>query len=235
MAEENKLNPHEGHRQRMRKMILENGVPENMPEHQLLEFLLFYTIPRKDTNALAHDLLNSFGGSIVNVLEAPVSELVKVKGISENTAALIKFILPLSKRYIKESSNTAPFLKNRKDMANFLAAKFFSESTEVVYLLCMDNRGRVLDCPRISEGDEISVGISVRTVIEQVIRTGATVVMLAHNHPKGFPLPSTADIRLTTQIADGLSSINVSFVDHIIIGNNETVSLAESKEYSYLF
>ena len=92
--EKSKSDIHKDHRKRVRKMFLQNGVPDNIPEHQLLEFLLFHTIPRKDTNPLAHRILDAFGGSLANVLEAPYSELMKVEGVTETTAGLIKFILP---------------------------------------------------------------------------------------------------------------------------------------------
>ncbi len=226
---------HKFHRKRVRKMFLENGIPENIPEHQLLEYLLFYTIPRKDTNPLAHKLLDTFGGSLVNVLEAPYSELIKVKGVTEYTASLIKFILPLAKRYMKEKSDTKGYVKNNDDAVAQLTLKFFSETVEMVYLLCLDGRGKILDCPRLSKGDEISVAINPRTVIEHVVRTGATAVMLAHNHPKGFPLPSVADIEITSNISIALSNIGVKFLDHIIVGNGEVVSLAKSKDYKYMF
>lgn len=233
--EKTKSSVHAGHRKRVRKMFLENGIPENIPEHQLLEYLLFYTIPRKDTNPLAHELLDAFGGSLVNVLEAPYRELIKIKGVTETTASLIKFILPLAKRYTREKADTKGFVKSNEDAVSHLTLKFFSETSEVVYLLCLDGRGKILDCPRLSKGDEISVAINPRTVVEQVIRTGATAVMLAHNHPKGFPLPSVADIEVTAAISAALSNIGVKFLDHIIVGNGEVVSLAKSKDYKYMF
>lgn len=226
---------HKYHRKRVRKMFLQNGIPDNIPEHQLLEFLLFHTIPRKDTNPLAHRILDAFGGSLANVLEAPYNELMKVEGVTETTAGLIKFILPMAKRYTKEKTDTKNFIKNNSEAVSYLSLKFFSETVETVYLLCLDGRGKILDCPMLSKGDEISVGITARKVVEQVIRTGATSVMLAHNHPKGFPLPSVPDIEITSNISLALSNIGVKFLDHIIVGNGEVVSLANSKDYKYMF
>lgn len=236
MAEEKtKSEIHKGHRQRMRKQFLKDGIPNDLPEHQLLEFLLFYCIPRKDTNELAHDLLDAFGGSLVSVFDAPYEDLIKVKGISENNAALIKFIVPLAKRYLSESSNTVSFLKNTGQIIAYILPKFYSENSEVAYLLCLDGRGKVLDCPKLSEGDAVSSSVSLRKLAETAIKTGATAVVLAHNHPKGFPLPSENDINFTAQVGNFLRAMKIRLVDHIIVGNGEAVSLASSKDYSYLF
>lgn len=236
MAEEkSKSEIHKGHRKRLRNQFLKSGITQDIPDHQLLEFLLFYSIPRKDTNELAHNLLDAFGGSLVNVFDAPYEELLKVKGISENTAALIKFIIPMATRYLRESSNTNGFLKNTSQIIGYLQPKFYSEMSEVSYLLCLDGRGKILDCPKLSHGDAVSVSVSLRNVAETAIKSGATMVVLAHNHPKGFPLPSENDIKFTSQVSNFLRALNIRLVDHIIVGNGEAVSLAASKDYSYLF
>lgn len=233
--EKRKAELHKGHRERMRKQFLKSGITQDVPEHQLLEFLLFYAIPRKDTNELAHELLDAFGGSLVNVFDAPYEDLVKVKGIGENTAALIKFIMPLAKRYMDESSNTAGFLKNTGQIIGYVMPKFYSETDEVLYLLCLDGRGKVLDCPKLGGGDAISLSVSLRKIAETAIKAGATAVVLAHNHPKGFPLPSENDVKFTSQVGTFLRALNIRLVDHIIVGNGEAVSLATSKDYSFLF
>lgn len=235
MEEKTKSEIHKGHRERLRKQFLTQGIPKDLPEHQLLEFLLFYCIPRKDTNELAHTLLNAFGGSLVRVLEAPYEELIKVKGISENTAALIKFILPLAQRYVRENSDTDPFLKSISQIVAYIFPKFFSEQNEVSYMLCLDGRGKVLACPKLTEGDSLTATVTLRKIAETALKSGATQVALAHNHPKGFPLPSLNDINFTAQVSGFLQSLNIRLVDHIIVGNGEFVSLASSKDYSYLF
>ncbi len=235
MEEKTKSELHKGHRERLRKQFLTEGVPKDIPEHQLLEFLLFYCIPRKDTNELAHNLLNAFGGSLVSVLDAPYEELLKVKGISENTAALIKFIMPLAQRYVREHTDTNPYLKSIGQIVAYVFPKFFSETNEVSYMLCLDGRGKVLACPKLTEGDSLTAAVSLRKIAEIALKNGATQVALAHNHPKGFPLPSQNDINFTAQVGQFLQSLNIRLVDHIIVGNGEYVSLASSKDYSYLF
>ena len=233
--EKRKAELHKGHRERLRKQFLKSGVTKDIPEHQLLEFLLFYCIPRKDTNELAHELLDAFGGSLVSVFDASPEELMKVNGVGENTAALIKFIMPLAKRYLNESSNTKNFLKNTSQIIGYVLPKFYSEMEEVSYLLCLDGRGKVLDCPKLAEGDAISVSVSLRKIAETAIKAGATAVVLAHNHPKGFPLPSENDIKFTSQVGTFLRALNIRLIDHVIVGNGEAVSLATSEDYSYLF
>lgn len=226
---------HDGHRKRVWEQFLREGITDHTPDHKILECLLFYTIPRKDTNELAHSLLNAFDNSLVQVLCASAEDLTKVKGITPYTANLIKMILPIARRYEMENNSVKKRAFTKADAVNYVSRLFIGEKVEVVYLLCMDNKGKILCCPKLSTGDELSVGVSPRTVVETVIKCGATVVMLAHNHPRGFPTPSNDDVTLTADIAAALSKIEVEFLDHIIVGNGESVSLAESKDYGYLF
>ncbi len=224
---------HKGHRDRVKKQFLAEGFSENTPPHKLLEMLLFYCIPQKDTNELAHTLLAEFG-SFKGVLDAPVRELVKFPGITENSVCLLKLIMPAARLYCNSEMEKENFA-NLSAAAEYLASKFVGRTIEAVFLLCLDNRGRMLACTKLSEGDEISVGVTARMVVEEVLKNKATAVMLAHNHPKGFALPSPADIRRTTEISTALFHIGVNFLDHIIVADNDYVSLAQSKEYKFLF
>lgn len=225
---------HDGHRERIRKQYIKEGISEHMPPHKLLEILLFYSVPRRDTNELAHRLIETFG-SFSAVLDAPIEDLVKVQGITENSAFLLKAILPAARIYLKDRENGKSSVAGKDDAAEYLSHRFFGCTVETVYLLCLDNKGRILSCPKLSEGDIISVGVSPRTVIEQALKYHATAVMLAHNHPKGFALPSKADIRMTIDIGKALGAINVQFLDHIIVADGDYISMAQSKDYEYLF
>ncbi len=221
---------HEGHRERMRRQFLQDGFPDSMPEHQLLEMLLFYVVPRKDTNPLAHRLIEQFG-SLSGVMDASVEELKKVSGITENGACLIKMILPLSRRYQQSRVENRLYFHNRTEAADYLLNQFVGRTVETVFLLCMDNKGKRLDCCKISEGDEISVSVSARTVVEQVFKTHATVVMLGHNHPMGLALPSQGDLATTKKIATALHHLGVQLLDHIVVSDGDYVSMAETPAY----
>ncbi len=224
---------HDGHRERVKQEFLKSGFNEKTPVHKILEMLLFYSIPRKDTNELAHTLLDTFG-SLSAVIDAPVEELIKIPGITENTACLLKLIMPVARAYM-EDRNTPDHVESAQAAARYLENKFLGRTVETVFLLCLSHRGKVKACPMLSEGDEISVAVSVRTVVEQVIKYHATGVMLAHNHPGGFSLPSNADVMLTTEIAGALKNIGVAFLDHIIFSDGDFVSMRSSKEYNHIF
>ena len=230
----NKSQLHKDHRKRVREQFLKEGFSDNTPPHKILELLLFYVVPRKDTNGLAHQLMNKFG-SLAGVLDAPEEELLKFSGITENALCLFRLIMPVARMYINDRKEGQRSVSGRADAAEFLAEKFIGLEKERVYLLCLDNKGRILDCPLLSEGSELHVSVSSRMIIEQVIKTKATAVMLGHNHPKGLAFPSPADIRVTAQLVSAVSHIGVRFLDHIVVADGDYVSMAESKEYSYIF
>ena len=228
------VNPHEGHRQRIKEKFLADGFSDATPPHEVLELLLCYSIPRKDTNELAHKLIERFG-SISGVLDAEREEITAIPGITDNTYCLLKLILPIARIYLNDRSSAKNSIISRAEAVEYLKKQFLGVTNERVYMLCLDNKGRILGCPLLSEGNELSVSVSARVVMEHVIKTKATAVMIAHNHPKGFAFPSPGDVRVTSEIAAAISHINVRFLDHIVIADDDCVSMAASKEYSFIF
>ncbi len=227
-------NLHKGHRERVRKEFLEKGFNEKTPPHKILEMLLFYSIPRKDTNEIAHELINKFG-SLEAVLEAPYEQLVKVKGVSENTAALIKLIIPVASRYRSKIITNNAVLENSNQLGEYLVAKYMGFTKETLAITSLNAKGKVLGFDILSIGDASSVELSVRRVIETVIKRNPVCVVMSHNHPSGSALPSADDIRLTANISDTLSNINVRLLDHIIICENDYVSMAQSERFKHIF
>ncbi len=225
---------HDGHRDRVKKQFLKEGFPDSMPDHKILEMILFYSIPRKDTNELAHKLIQTFG-SFSNVLDASPEEIMKINGISENTACLLKTFLPVYRRYELDKQKDNIGLTNRFLAAKYLKNFFIGRTVETVFILCLDDNGRVISCHLASEGDEISVGISARTVVEQAIKTHATTVLIGHNHPSGILKPSNSDIILTKAISNALLNLGIRFYDHVIYANNSLFSMADQKEYALMF
>lgn len=227
-------NLHQGHRERLRTEFLNLKENQTMHDHKLLEMLLFYAIPRKDTNPIAHELLNAFG-SFAGVLDAAPEDLIKIKGMTRNAAVLIKSILPLSRAYIESKSDMSHRFKTLEEIGKYFISKYLGIKYETVSMLCLNGKGEYLGFKFISNGDLDSTGISIRTVLEQVIKTSATAVVIAHNHPSGIALPSAQDIAITKMVADALNTISVSLADHIIIADNDYVSMAQSSKYSHLF
>jgi len=226
-------NVHEGHRDRMRDKFLKSGL-DSMASHEVLEFLLFHSVPRQDTNEIAHNLMKTFG-SLPAVLDAPYEELIKVDGVSKVTATFIKFQLQLMRRYFSDKTELATPIKCVRDCGNYLLGRYIGYDNEIASVLCMDNKCNVLGFQIICEGDIGSAVFSSRKIIEAAIKYRATTAILAHNHPGGIALPSDEDIVATQGIKSALSYVGVLLLDHIIIADGDYVSLAESEEYKYLF
>ena len=220
------MSVHDGHRKRMRKRFMEEGL-DQFTDVQVLEILLFYCIARQDTNPIAHALLDHFG-SLSQVLEAPVEELCKVDGIGENTAVFLRLITQVGRCYLTDRASKAKILPTLESCAKYLQTFFFGRNVETVYLLCLDAKCKMLCCKKISEGDVNSTSLSVRKVVETALNTNASSVVLAHNHPGGLAIPSNEDIQTTKRIAAALQAVDVNFVDHILVTDDDYVSLVQS-------
>ena len=194
---------------------------------QTLELLLFYAVPRRDTNALAHSLLDHFG-SLSQVLEGSPEELQKVEGIGDHAALLLTLIPQLARRYMVNRTQDVKVLPTLDSCAQYLVPRFFGRKTETVFLLCLDAKCKVLCCKEVGSGGTNSVAISVRKIVETAIGMGASTVVLAHNHPSGLAVPSPEDIQVTRQIAQALKAVDVLLADHIIVADDDYVSIAAS-------
>lgn len=217
---------HGGHRQRLKEQFLKNGL-DGLTDIQALELLLFFAIPRIDTNPVAHALLNKFG-SLSQVLEAPVSELKKVSGIGENAATLLHMITPMSRRYLTDREKRHVILETLDDCGKYLVPYFHGRLNETVFLLCLDGKRKVLSCSEMGEGSINSASVSVRKIVETAISVGATAVILAHNHPSGIALPSQEDILVTRRIAAALAAVEIILADHIVVAEEDYVSMIQS-------
>lgn len=227
---------HDGHRQRLKERFLQGGL-DNFTDVQVLELVLFYCIPRKDTNPIAHALLDHFG-SLSQVLEASVEELQKVPGIGENTAIYLTMLTQVGRYYLVDRSQREVILPTIDKCGAYLLPYFFGRSVETVYLLCLDAKCKVLCCREIGQGSVNSAGISVRKIVEVALGANATTVVLAHNHPSGLALPSAEDIQTTRRVAAALSAVEVHLADHIVVADGDYVSMVQSgyrlEEQSYV-
>ena len=217
---------HDGHRQRLKARFEKEGL-DNFEELQVLELLLFYCIPRKDTNPIAHALISHFG-SFSQVLEAPVAELCKVPGVSENTALFLNLNREMGRFYLVDRVSKNTILDTLEACAFYMVPHFYGRSVETVFLLCLDAKCKVLCCKEVGEGSVNSAGISVRKIVETALNANATSVVLAHNHPSGLALPSEEDVQTTQRIAAALQAVEIHLVDHIIVADDDYVSMAQS-------
>ena len=227
MPENKKENPHEGHRQRVKNRFLKHGL-DSFEDHQVLETLLFYAVPKKDTNEIAHLLLNTFG-SLDKVFEADYADLIKVKGIGENTASLIKFSQMLSRRYIFSTfdEDGEIRLNEPKVVQEYCRNLFKGEKNEVVYAIALDSELYLIEMMKINSGAPNRVDVPFRTLTDFAIKSNCTRMMLAHNHPNGSKIASRNDVEATEDIAEQLASIDVELVDHIVVGKNGASSIRE--------
>lgn len=222
---------HSGHRERLRSRFLKEGL-DNFDEVNALEILLFYCIPRKDTNELAHKLLDHFG-SFHQVLDASPDELMTVPGIGEGTATFLPLISAACRYYRINQANNITALDTIERCGDYLVNYFHSKKNEVVVLLCLDAKCKQIVCREIGEGSVNSASISARRVAEIALNVNATSVVLAHNHPSGVALPSTDDINTTKLIGKSLHAVGVVLTDHIIVAEDDYVSLSQSGLYNY--
>ena len=217
---------HKGHRDRLKKRFLENGL-DNFTDIQVLELLLFYAIPVRDTNEIAHNLLNHFGG-LAQVLQADVEELKKIPYIKGHAATLLALVIDLCRYYQVNCAKETEILTTLEDCGNYLVPRFFGRTRETVFLLCLDAKCMVICCKEIGEGSVNAASISVRKVVETALNANATTVILAHNHPSGIAVPSNEDIQTTRRIAAALSAVEIHLADHIVVAEGDYVSMVQS-------
>ena len=215
---------HDGHRERRREQFLRHG--EAMADHELLELLLFYAIPRRDTNPIAHQLLERFG-SLQAVLGAPVEELEKTPGMGRSAAVLVKLVAPLYRRARVSAAEKQVVLDTVERIGAYFLELFVGEQWEVLYQLCLDAKGRRINTYRLSDGDAAGVAVNVRRIVENAILSGAVMVALAHNHPSGVAFPSQEDRDVTRQVQLALDAVGVKLVEHVIVADGDFVSLRQ--------
>ncbi len=223
---------HEGHRERLRNRFKQDGL-EHFEDHNVLELLLFYCIPRKDTNEIAHNLLNEFG-TIDKIFDAPLERIAKVPGMGETSALFMKLLPAVCVRYLESRGrHKENFItpKTTADYIKLVMPKFLGKSNENFLLICFDNGGRVVYNDILAEGSVNVANVEPRTIVEKVIHYNASSVLIAHNHPDGFPIASAEDLAFTNALYKTLFNINVQLKDHIIVGGNDAVSLRDSRAF----
>lgn len=215
---------HENHRDRLRERFLSEGLDSFEP-HQALELLLFFAIPRRDTNELAHRLIGHFG-SLSQVLDAHPDELASVEGMGRNSAVLLAMMKPLWRMYRQDSSRHGLSMDSYRTACNYAVDLFAGRTNEAFYILCLDPNCRLIREVMLHEGTVNEVSVHPRTVVETAIRNNASQVIFAHNHPKGMLEPSANDVAYTRRLTVALSTIGISIIDHIIVSGEDTYSFA---------
>ena len=220
-----KANIHEGHRGRLKARCIQEGLA-SFTEHQLLELLLFYAIPYRDTNELAHQLIDYYG-SFSAVLDADYHELLQRPGVGPNTALLLSMLPGMFRRYQLDRWGEKVRIDNLRSLGDYVVNLFIGCNYEEFYLICLDSQDHVTQAALINKGTLNEVSIYPRVVVETALRHKARSVVLAHNHPGGSLRPTSGDMHLTRRLISILQEININVVDHIIVAGERYLSFAD--------
>ncbi len=219
-------NVHDGHRQRMRERISKQGI-ESLEQHEVLEYLLYSYVPRKDTNAIAHALIDKFG-SISDVMSADPKRLQEVPGVTANAALFLSALPGVFRTYLEDRNEKKTSLKGRVAARIFLGNKLFGMKEEELYVAALNVHEDLIASQKLGEGDGGSVPGAVRNIVDFALRNKANGILIAHNHPSGNVKPSQADVELTYTIMFTLANVDVKLLDHFIFCGSEYYSFDES-------
>jgi len=219
------LKPHYlGHRERARERFNAVG-GEALQDYELLELMLHMIIPQKDTKQLAKDLLARFG-SFSQVLGASRARLAEVKGLGETTITHIKVMQAVAQRYGRDQIvRDQPILGSWSQLIDYCRAQMAYEDIEQFRILFLDKKNRLIADEVQQTGTVDHTPVYPREVIKRTLELSATALILVHNHPSGDPAPSSADVRMTREIADIAKPLGITLHDHIIIGKSGHTSL----------
>ena len=216
---------HAGHRKRMRERFLKTELNGYQP-HELLEILLYYGIPRVDTNPVAHALLNRFG-SLRGVISADPDQLKQVPGMTESAICLITLLRAMYTHDAGEAFRGKQ-MESFSDICDYFAQLYRFEQREVVRAAFLDQHLKLMCCEVIAEGHPSAAAFSVRRLTERACAAGSNMIVLAHNHPAGSASLSDTDIAVTRQLAEVLAACGISLADHVIVSGDAAVSLREA-------
>ena len=222
----------QGHRERIREKFLKNGI-DGFAEYEILELLLTYCIPRKDTKPIAKELLNKFK-NLDNVFKADFDKLSAVDGLGKNSIAFLKLIGDLPSIIYKDELKNKKLvdketlkISNKDILLKYLRNKIGYEEIEKFYVLYLSSSNEVIEFEENSVGTLDRSSVYPREIYKKIINLNAKSVILAHNHPSDNITPSKCDIELTNEIAKGLKNFGALLIEHIIITKNSYFSFLE--------
>ena len=222
----------QGHRERIKEKFLKNGI-DGFAEYEILELLLTYCIPRKDTKPIAKELLNKFK-SLDNVFKADFDKLSAVDGLGKNSIVFLKLIGDLPSIIYKDELKNKKLvdketlkISNKDILLKYLRNKIAYEEIEKFYVLYLSSSNEVIEFEENSVGTLDRSSVYPREIYKKIINLNAKSVILAHNHPSDNITPSKCDIELTNEIAKGLKNFGALLIEHIIITKNSYFSFLE--------
>ncbi len=217
---------HSGHRQRMKERFLSGGL-EGFSDHEVIELILFYAIPRRDVNELSHRLVETFG-SYRAIFDADFEDLCAVDGIGENAATLIKLMAESFRRYALSDEDSLLY-DTLRQVGDYAVKLYIGVSVEKLYAMLFDNKMKLIDTVMLAEGAVNSVRVSTRTIIEKALKKSASSIILIHNHPSGTPYPSDEDVRFSEYLRGLLANFDITLIDHVIVSGRYYRPVFESE------
>lgn len=213
-----------GHRERLRRRFLLGG-GRDMPDYELLELLLTIAIPRRDVKPLAKELIRKFG-SFAEVVNAPLEELMLVKGVKENTAAVLRIVRECSVRSSWQSLRgmDAPVISDFDAMVDYCRSAMAYQTVEEFRIIFLNSKLYVIGEEIQQRGTVDQVAIHPREVIKSAMMHGASAMILVHNHPSGIVTPSKADMEITKRIKEAAEAVSIRLFDHRIISKSSVYS-----------
>jgi len=213
---------HKGHRQRLRDKFRASGLDAFM-DHEVLEFLLTYAIPRRDTKPIAWEMIKKFG-SLSAALDAKPHELAEVEGLGEEAALYVTFLRALLRRYFFDEIKQRETIKSPEDVVQYCRASLEGEKDEIFEVIYLTTRNSVIGTEQVSSGTIDRTSVSPRRVVENALKARAAALIFVHNHPSGNPYPSKEDICLTEELMRAANTLGLSVHDHLIVGKNSYYS-----------
>lgn len=225
-------NLHAGHRQRLKERYRVGGLA-SLEEHEQLELLLFYAIPRCDTNATAHRLLNVFG-SIPAMLDAPLEEIERVQGVGKGSGTFFRLLRDLYAGYETRNNEPQPIIKKPVDAAQILMKLYADWHTEKATVLLMNHHNRLIHAGVVNADQSDWVNVDIRAIVQMAFNYEADKIILGHNHPSGNVRPSQSDLQNNSTMEHNLARVGINMIDHIILYNKDFYSMAEHGQMFFL-
>jgi len=226
---DNIKNLHENHRSRVRKRFMENGL-HGFADHEVLELLLYYCYPRRDTNEIAHRLINEYG-SLYNLFEADTQDIMRRCGTTQNVAVLISMIPKVANLYFRSKwGRDAIVMDSVQAVGRYAVSLFVGRTNEAFYIFCLDTSRKLNHVSLIAEGSLDETPVYPREIVSEVLKYQSTAVILAHNHPGGTSKPSRKDVEATRKLVEGLKFLAISVLDHIIVAGDKYYSFASNDQ-----
>jgi len=233
---QDEFSSHEGHRSRLRARYAKGGMPA-LADYEFIELILSFIIPRVDVKPIAKALLKKYA-NLRGIIDARPEDLVKIKGMGENSALALRALRDLVCTYhLNELETPDTTIGTIAKLINYFKAKIGAEPSEVLELACFDAKLKIIPggSVRVCEGSVNSANVDIRKIIETAIKMGASSIAISHNHPSGDPAPSLDDIRFTQKLSASCKPIGINFIEHIIIGKKACFSFRRDGRFDDLY